>query len=94
VQKEREKVMANETELKELLGDDPPVVMERKTSGLLVQVSLHPKKKNAFLLECENGKNHAIAEVKREDVIEAFYHPLDGRFIPDPQRLFPKSKSL
>ena len=86
--------MANENELKELLGDDPPVVLERKTMGLLVQVSLHPKKKNAFLLECENGQNHAIAEIKREDVMEAFYHPLDGRFISDPARLFPKSKSL
>lgn len=86
--------MSSETELKEMLGDDPPVVLERNTMGLLVQVSLHPKKKNAFLLECENGTNHAIAEIKREDVMEAFYHPLDGRFIHNPSRLFPKSKSL
>jgi hypothetical protein len=92
VQKER-KIMREKAELLTMLGDDPPILLERETMGMIVQVShVKVKKENLFILEAETEACHKIAEIPQDKVMHAFYHP--SLYVADPSDLFPKSKSL
>jgi len=75
----------SESDLKKLLGDDPPILLERKTAGLLVQIS-HIAEKDMCILECQTGGGYKIAEVPKNKVMDAFEHPM--LYLYEPNDLF------
>lgn len=82
-----------EDTLREILGNDPPIILERKTMGMLVQVSqvAEGKASYRFILECETNAAHKIVEIPDNKILDAFYHPC--LYVDEPNDLFPRSKS-